>query len=216
VNEKATYRDKTTGETVQASLWLGEGFWRVERTVTVVTPFGPDDFERRFEPVAASPDPDIAAPEAAYRFAVTFLVLLPDGWYEKSLSMRMPPHGLTFNFGWHTIEADSVEYDEETDSCLIMDDPGLYDPDQEGEAEALRHELVAHGFTFREPPDGVRRCRVCGCTDDHACIDTVTCEPCHWVEPDLCSVCADRQGAEDQERERDAQEIRAHEMGSDA
>jgi hypothetical protein len=70
-------------------------------------------------------------------------------------------------------------------------------------------------------PDGdkaiaVRRCRVCGCTDDHACIDCVTCEPCHWVEPDLCSVCAERQGAEDQERERDAQEIRAHEMGSDA
>jgi hypothetical protein len=141
-----------------------------------------------------TPHPQVVLQDAIHRFAVTFLVLLPDGWYEKSLSMRMPPHGLTFNFGWYTIEADSVEYDEETDSCLIMDDPALYDPDQEGEAEALRDELVAHGFTFREPPDGIRRCRVCGCTDDHACIDTVTCEPCHWVEPDLCSVCADKGG----------------------
>lgn len=32
-------------------------------------------------------------------------------------------------------------------------------------------------------------CRVCGCTDVHACIgdDGV---PCHWVEDDLCSNCA--------------------------
>ncbi len=33
---------------------------------------------------------------------------------------------------------------------------------------------------------GERRCRVCGCTDDHACDGG-----CHWVEPDLCSACAD-------------------------
>jgi hypothetical protein len=28
------------------------------------------------------------------------------------------------------------------------------------------------------------RCRVCGCTNDHACA-----EGCSWVEPDLCSQC---------------------------
>ena len=33
-------------------------------------------------------------------------------------------------------------------------------------------------------------CRNCGCTDVHACIDDRTGEPCHWVEPDLCSPCA--------------------------
>jgi len=33
-------------------------------------------------------------------------------------------------------------------------------------------------------------CRVCGCTNQHACWDPVTERPCHWVEPDLCSVCA--------------------------
>ncbi len=27
-------------------------------------------------------------------------------------------------------------------------------------------------------------CRVCGCTDNHACPDG-----CYWVEPDLCSQC---------------------------
>ncbi len=30
------------------------------------------------------------------------------------------------------------------------------------------------------------RCRVCGCTDERACP-----VGCHWVEDDLCSVCAD-------------------------
>lgn len=31
----------------------------------------------------------------------------------------------------------------------------------------------------------VRSCRVCGCTDDHACPPM-----CSWVEADLCSACA--------------------------
>jgi hypothetical protein len=37
-----------------------------------------------------------------------------------------------------------------------------------------------------------RRCRVCGCTDDDCrqCI-AKTGQPCHWVEPDLCSACAE-------------------------
>lgn len=34
--------------------------------------------------------------------------------------------------------------------------------------------------------DGVRRCRVCGCTDDQACEGG-----CYWVEPDLCSACVE-------------------------
>ena len=36
----------------------------------------------------------------------------------------------------------------------------------------------------------VRRCRVCGCTDDDCrqCI-AKTGVPCHWVEDDLCSAC---------------------------
>ena len=38
-----------------------------------------------------------------------------------------------------------------------------------------------------------RRCRVCGCTDERACVEMDIqgdCMPCHWVEPDLCSSCA--------------------------
>jgi hypothetical protein len=34
-------------------------------------------------------------------------------------------------------------------------------------------------------------CRVCGCTDDRACVDKETGEPCYWVMSDLCSICAD-------------------------
>lgn len=38
-------------------------------------------------------------------------------------------------------------------------------------------------------------CRVCGCTDDNCsqCVER-TGEPCHWVEPDLCSACVEIEG----------------------
>jgi hypothetical protein len=32
------------------------------------------------------------------------------------------------------------------------------------------------------------RCRVCGCTNDNACPGG-----CSWIEPDLCSACAERE-----------------------
>jgi hypothetical protein len=36
----------------------------------------------------------------------------------------------------------------------------------------------------------LQQCRVCGCTDNDCrqCIEK-TGEPCHWVEPNLCSAC---------------------------
>lgn len=33
-------------------------------------------------------------------------------------------------------------------------------------------------------------CRVCGCTDSRACVTNGA--PCHWVEADLCSACAEK------------------------
>lgn len=38
-------------------------------------------------------------------------------------------------------------------------------------------------------PECVPACEMCGCTDDHACTDDDG-NPCHWVTPGLCSVCA--------------------------
>ena len=35
--------------------------------------------------------------------------------------------------------------------------------------------------------DGVRFCRVCGCTQHRACDDGYG--PCSWVQADLCSAC---------------------------
>lgn len=35
---------------------------------------------------------------------------------------------------------------------------------------------------------GVRTCRVCGCTDDRACVTEAG--PCSWVSADLCSACS--------------------------
>lgn len=42
------------------------------------------------------------------------------------------------------------------------------------------------------PAVALRKCRVCGCTDDdcHQCIEKSG-APCYWVEQDLCSVCRD-------------------------
>ena len=34
-------------------------------------------------------------------------------------------------------------------------------------------------------------CRVCGCTDENPCFDEDG-EPCAWLEPDLCTLCASR------------------------
>lgn len=38
--------------------------------------------------------------------------------------------------------------------------------------------------------EDVRRCRVCGCTEEDCsgCIER-TGQPCHWIEDDLCSAC---------------------------
>lgn len=44
--------------------------------------------------------------------------------------------------------------------------------------------------TGREAQPVVRRCRVCGCTDDNCsqCVEAIG-SFCHWVEVDLCSRC---------------------------
>lgn len=45
--------------------------------------------------------------------------------------------------------------------------------------------------------EGTRTCRGCGCTEEDACVvdddldSSCFVPPCHWVEPDLCSACAD-------------------------
>lgn len=41
----------------------------------------------------------------------------------------------------------------------------------------------------KPPRPTERSCRVCGCTDNFACITDVG--PCHWVDYDLCSACVD-------------------------
>ena len=38
-------------------------------------------------------------------------------------------------------------------------------------------------------------CRICGCTEDDACV--IDGEPCGWVERDLCSGCVDAADAQD-------------------
>ena len=52
--------------------------------------------------------------------------------------------------------------------------------------EANGLEPPAHGWRGQ----AAQVCRHCGCTEDEPCWDPLTGWPCHWVEEDLCSVCA--------------------------
>lgn len=62
---------------------------------------------------------------------------------------------------------------------------------------AMKHdEKQDHGSAKPRRPwmkGTLHQCRICGCTDDDCtgCI-AKTGQPCHWVEPDLCSACQDR------------------------
>lgn len=59
---------------------------------------------------------------------------------------------------------------------------------------------LPEGWTKRDFEDGhfflcdkdkeAQVCRYCGCTNEQAC-ETGN-GPCHWVEPDLCSACAEK------------------------
>ena len=50
------------------------------------------------------------------------------------------------------------------------------------QAAAVAVSIIEH---LSEPEQKIRACRVCGCTDDHACEGG-----CWWIEKDLCSKCA--------------------------
>lgn len=51
------------------------------------------------------------------------------------------------------------------------------------------------------------KCRVCGCTDERACIDEDG-NSCCWVRPGLCSACVCPEcGSEDVEREEDRSQM---------
>lgn len=47
----------------------------------------------------------------------------------------------------------------------------------------IRHP-IPEDFEEPRPRKKKAKCRVCGCTDDHACEGG-----CYWVEKDLCSTC---------------------------
>lgn len=38
--------------------------------------------------------------------------------------------------------------------------------------------------------NGTKTCRECGCSEFEPCINPLSGETCHWIEPDLCSFCA--------------------------
>jgi hypothetical protein len=71
---------------------------------------------------------------------------------------------------------------------------------------AMRHGIDVPQFEKPKHPNGgddeelfeEQSCRKCGCTQDEPCVDDQTKEPCHWIEPDLCSFCVPAAGIEAQ------------------
>lgn len=70
-------------------------------------------------------------------------------------------------------------------STELLEMPVMVDPDMSGLEENSTLREVIDDLKKQKQP--VRKCRVCGCTDDKACHTEDG--PCHWVEPDLCSAC---------------------------
>lgn len=52
--------------------------------------------------------------------------------------------------------------------------------------------MHAEALALSGDSNAVRACRVCGCTETHACPGG-----CHWVDADLCSACDGNLGGRD-------------------
>lgn len=80
--------------------------------------------------------------------------------------------------------------------CFFPSLQTVFNPDCLNHINGFISEQMAERKRIKEGPcrsaaiRDIRRCRVCGCTDDdcHQCIEK-TGKPCHWVEDDLCSAC---------------------------
>ncbi|MGH0054172.1 MAG: hypothetical protein ACQ5SW_12350 [Sphaerochaetaceae bacterium] len=81
-------------------------------------------------------------------------------------------------------EEDCVDPGEGAEYISSLTDPGIDENPMTEEEVRLEYDVcIKKGAVFLV--ELVRACRVCGCTDYHACA-----EGCYWVEADLCSACA--------------------------
>ncbi len=80
---------------------------------------------------------------------------------------------------------------------VLLEGVSLEPPEED---DQMRLAQTAHRFGLGEV-HGVQTtpmvaCRLCGCTEDRACVDIRSGGRCHWVnDSDLCSKCAGPLGA---------------------
>lgn len=74
----------------------------------------------------------------------------------------------------------------EKPTIILLSETHVFEPElMYLAAEAICIDIPELLAKVEEIKKSMRRCRVCGCTDDNACDGG-----CYWVEDDLCSECA--------------------------
>lgn len=109
----------------------------------------------------------------------------------KSLIMIVNEEGKLLDLEVNEIATDLYESycDSIAGDVLIMAE-GFVDgePDIVGLTDEQVANLLLELNLLLDIDKTVRTCRVCGCTDDHACPGG-----CYWVEDDLCSECVGKE-----------------------
>ncbi len=101
------------------------------------------------------------------------------------------------------IKARHMTTDEEIDDVIVWHESSFsWGVQMDGWIMSLETLVNCYHFTIHDAEEvKVRTCRECGCTDDECsqCIEA-TGQPCHWVEPDLCSRCFDEMQNADRDK----------------
>lgn len=115
---------------------------------------------------------------------LTVVVYTLEGGRVTQVLLQYGCGSISTHFFTDTLEAFYVYSD--MDESQSMDDRAGETSERTRRCEyEVREALRIH---YSKPAKSVRRCHVCGCTDDRACPDG-----CYWVEKDLCSRCVNQQ-----------------------
>ncbi|WP_371380884.1 hypothetical protein [Sporomusa aerivorans] len=114
----------------------------------------------------------------------------------ETMEPWLAQYGIPYDCGWRDSIDELIQGVAKEDDLAIqffnaLNDAGIkYRLSPDGSIDYLNETEKALGDAIAarieaEANQGIQRCRVCGCTDNHACPGG-----CYWVEEGLCSACA--------------------------